>query len=114
NETKSVEKKRQEIGRGLRLPVNQHGERIHDPQVNRLTVVANESYREFAETLQREYEQDAKVRFGMIPMTAFNNVILPDESVGEDPGRAEGEKRSEPLLPSCPEDEVPRTLGQQG
>jgi type III restriction enzyme len=94
NETKSVDKKRQEIGRGLRLPVNQQGERIHDPNVNRLTVVANESYREFAETLQREYEQDAKIRFGMVPMTAFNNVMLPD-SLDE----AQGEVR---------------TLGQQG
>jgi type III restriction enzyme len=78
NETRSVDKKRQEIGRGLRLPVNQQGERIHDPNVNRLTVVANESYREFAVALQREYEQDANVRFGEVPMTAFNDVMLPD------------------------------------
>lgn len=77
NETRSVDKKRQEIGRGLRLPVNQQGERIHDPNINRLTVVANESYREFAETLQREYEQDAKIRFGVVPITAFNVVIVP-------------------------------------
>jgi type III restriction enzyme len=83
NETRSVEKKRQEIGRGLRLPVNQLGERIHDPNVNRLTVVANESYREFAETLQREYEQEAGIRFGEVPRTAFNNVTLPTP-VGED------------------------------
>lgn len=84
NETRSVDKKRQEIGRGLRLPVNQLGERIHDPNINRLTVVANESYREFAETLQREYEQDANIRFGEVPRTAFNNVMLPG-LVGEDP-----------------------------
>ena len=43
NETQSAEKKRQEIGRGLRLPVNEIGERVHDETVNRLTVIANES-----------------------------------------------------------------------
>ena len=43
NESQSVERKRQEIGRGLRLPVNRNGERVHDAGVNRLTVVANES-----------------------------------------------------------------------
>src|SRR3990167_6467549 len=42
NETKSEIKKRQEIGRGLRLSVNQNGERIFDRNINKLTVVANE------------------------------------------------------------------------
>ena len=45
NETQSAEKKRQEIGRGLRLPVNDAGERVHDETVNRLTVIANEILR---------------------------------------------------------------------
>ena len=44
NQTVSEMKKRQEIGRGLRLPVDQNGERIFDETVNILTVVANESY----------------------------------------------------------------------
>jgi type III restriction enzyme len=57
NETQSVEKKRQEIGRGLRLPVNETGERVHD-EVNRLTVIANESYEDFARSLQTEFEED--------------------------------------------------------
>jgi type III restriction enzyme len=49
NETQSADKKRQEIGRGLRLPVKAAtGERVHDETVNRLTVIANESYEEFA------------------------------------------------------------------
>ena len=48
NESRAADRKRQEIGRGLRLPVNQNGERIHDPQINRLTVVANEAYEQFA------------------------------------------------------------------
>ncbi|WP_425077292.1 DEAD/DEAH box helicase family protein [Psychroserpens sp. S379A] len=55
NQTVSVTKKRQEIGRGLRLAVNQKGERMHDDQINILTVIANESYESFANTLQQEY-----------------------------------------------------------
>jgi type III restriction enzyme len=50
--------RRQEIGRGLRLCVNQHGDRIDDPatvhEVNELTVVTDESYTEFVNGLQRE------------------------------------------------------------
>ncbi|GAG46882.1 unnamed protein product, partial [marine sediment metagenome] len=56
NETKSEMKKRQEIGRGLRLPVNQQGERIFNETINRLTVIANESYEDFAKKLQTEIE----------------------------------------------------------
>ena len=47
--------RRQTIGRGLRLPVNQTGERVADRSIAQLTVVANESYREFADSLQKEY-----------------------------------------------------------
>lgn len=63
NETKSTLKKRQEIGRGLRLPVNQHGERIQDKHINVLTVIPNESYESFARTLQQEIEDDTGVNF---------------------------------------------------
>lgn len=63
NETQSQMKKRQEIGRGLRLPVNQQGERVHDKQVNILTVIPNESYEAFAKTLQQEIEEEAGVSF---------------------------------------------------
>ena len=48
NETRSAMKKRQEIGRGLRLPVDQHGLRVFDESVNKLFVMANESYEDFA------------------------------------------------------------------
>jgi type III restriction enzyme len=58
NQTVSEIKKRQEIGRGLRLAVNQAGERVTDTDVNVLTVVANESYESYAANLQREYLQD--------------------------------------------------------
>ncbi len=63
NETKSELKKRQEIGRGLRLAVNQDGERIFDTTINRLTVIANESYEEFANKLQTEIHDECGVDF---------------------------------------------------
>jgi type III restriction enzyme len=63
NETKSDVKKRQEIGRGLRLAVDQSGQRTHDQNINRLTVIANESYDDFAKTLQKEIEDDCGVKF---------------------------------------------------
>ena len=63
NETTSTIKKRQEIGRGLRLPVNQRGERIYDEQVNILTVIPNESYEQFASSLQQEYIDDCGIKF---------------------------------------------------
>ena len=63
NETKSEMKKRQEIGRGLRLPVNENGYRIQDKNINRLTIVANESYEDFAKQLQAEIENDCGVSF---------------------------------------------------
>lgn len=55
-------KKRQEIGRGLRLCVNKDGERVRDRGVNRLTVIANESYEDFANQLQTEMVE-AGVKF---------------------------------------------------
>ena len=78
NETKSADKKRQEIGRGLRLPVNSEGERVHDETVNRLTVIANESYEEFARTLQNEFEEDVGIRFGIVDRIAFAKIVSVD------------------------------------
>jgi type III restriction enzyme len=63
NETKSEIKKRQEIGRGLRLSVNQDGQRIFDRNINKLTVVANERYEDFAKALQKEIQEDCGVDF---------------------------------------------------
>jgi type III restriction enzyme len=74
NETKSEMKKRQEIGRGLRLPVNQVGERIFDETINRLTVIANESYDDFAKKLQTEIEEDFNIRFGVVSKAAFAKI----------------------------------------
>ncbi len=63
NETKSTLKKRQEIGRGLRLCVGADGHRVYDKQINILTVVANESYDDFAKSLQNEIQDDCGVSF---------------------------------------------------
>jgi len=63
NETKSEIKKRQEIGRGLRLSVNRDGQRIFDRNINKLTVVANERYEDFAKALQKEIQEDCGVDF---------------------------------------------------
>ncbi|RWB39715.1 MAG: restriction endonuclease subunit R [Mesorhizobium sp.] len=89
NETQSIERKRQEIGRGLRLPVNADGERVHDETVNRLTVIANESYEDFARSLQTEFEEDFGIKFGRVEKIAFAKLIqrAPDGSetaIGQD------------------------------
>ena len=66
NETRSEVKKRQEIGRGLRLSVNQDGERQHGFAINTLTVMANESYEDFADALQKEYETESGIRLRVV------------------------------------------------
>ncbi len=58
NQSTSEIKKRQEVGRGLRLPVNQDGARCLNEKVNALTVVANESYEDYVKSLQKEIEDD--------------------------------------------------------
>lgn len=63
NETTSEMKKRQEIGRGLRLPVDGDGKRIQDKNVNVLTVIANETYEDFSRALQSEIEDETSVKF---------------------------------------------------
>lgn len=77
NETTSVIKKRQEIGRGLRICVNQNGERVHGFAVNTLTVMANESYEQFAEQLQKEIENEEGIKFGVVEKHLFANIVVP-------------------------------------
>ncbi|CEA14168.1 type III restriction-modification system endonuclease [Methanobacterium formicicum] len=79
NETRSTIKKRQEIGRGLRLCVNQEGERIKDNQINTLTVMANESYEDFAKTLQKEIEDDEGIKFGIIQKHTFASISFEND-----------------------------------
>ena len=73
--------RRQTIGRGLRLPVNQNGDRIFDDQVNRLTVIANESFENFARGLQSDIEAaidpNGGFKFGRIPQIAFTPLLNP-------------------------------------
>jgi type III restriction enzyme len=63
--------RRQTIGRGLRLAVNQQGERVRDDGVNVLTVIAHESYQDFADGLQKEIEDDLQIRFGIVEPHQF-------------------------------------------
>ena len=83
NETTSEVKKRQEIGRGLRLAVNQDGERLHGFDINTLTVMANESYDEFVSKLQKEIEDDSGIRFGVVEPHTFANVVVSIEGEEE-------------------------------
>ncbi len=68
--------RRQTIGRGLRLCVNQQGERLRGFEVNTLTVVARENYEEFAENLQREIEEDTGIRFGIVEPHQFAQIAV--------------------------------------
>ena len=68
--------RRQTIGRGLRLCVNQEGQRLRGFDVNTLTVVAPESYEEFAENLQKEIEAETGIRFGIVEPHEFAAVSV--------------------------------------
>lgn len=73
-EQKSTFTCRQKVGRGLRLCVNQDGERIEDKNINVLHVMANESFAEFADTLQREIENETGVKFGVLQISLFSGM----------------------------------------
>ncbi len=98
NETRSTTKKRQEIGRGLRLPVNQNGERVFDENINKLLVIANESYDDFARALQTEYEEECGVTFGKVPKLAFSKLVTMDGEVEKPVGRERSEKIWQALI----------------
>ncbi len=68
--------RRQTIGRGLRLCVDQHGERVRGFEVNRLTVIATESYEQFAENLQKKIEADTGIRFGVLEQHQFAAIAV--------------------------------------
>lgn len=69
--------RRQTIGRGLRLCVNQSGERVRGFDVNTLTVIATENYEQFAENLQKEIEADTGIRFGIVEQHQFAIIAVP-------------------------------------
>lgn len=70
--------RRQTIGRGLRLCVNQKGERLRGFDVNTLTVIATEGYEQFADNLQKEIEQDTGIRFGIVEKHQFAAIPVTD------------------------------------
>lgn len=88
NETRSAMKKRQEIGRGLRLPVDRDGRRVFDDSVNKLLIMANESYEDFARALQSEYEEECGVTFGKVPLTAIARIARVVDGQEQPIGRA--------------------------
>jgi type III restriction enzyme len=69
-------RRRQEIGRGLRLCVNQDGERVHGFETNTLTVMATESYVDFVDNLQKEIEKDTGIKFGVLESHSFSSVVM--------------------------------------
>lgn len=95
NETKSTMKKRQEIGRGLRLCVDQNGDRVHDTSVNILTVIANEFYEDFAKKLQKELEDDMKIKFGTIQEENFSYIVWTNKKGIKEPL---GSQNTKPLI----------------
>lgn len=73
--------RRQEVGRGLRLSVNQGGERMDHPatvhDINILTVVASESYKDFVDNLQKEISDSLSARPRKANQEYFTGKIIP-------------------------------------
>ena len=82
-EQKSAFTCRQKIGRGLRLCVNQDGERIEDRNINILHVMANESFTDFANTLQKEIEQETGIKFGVFQLDMLVGLTYEEEQIVE-------------------------------
>ena len=77
--------RRQTIGRGLRLCVNQKGERLRGFDINTLTVIATEGYEQFAENLQKEIEADTGIRFGIVEKHQFAAIPVVDDGGARPP-----------------------------
>lgn len=74
----SERERRQTIGRGLRICRNQEGQRVPGFDVNTLTVIATEGYEQFAESLQKEIEEDTGIRFGIVEEHQFAGISTVD------------------------------------
>ena len=74
----SERQRRQTLGRGLRLCVNQDGMRLRGNDINILTVIATEAYEQFAEKLQKEIEADTGIRFGIVEKHQFAAILTID------------------------------------
>ncbi|MGL4333773.1 MAG: restriction endonuclease subunit R, partial [Lactococcus garvieae] len=75
----SERERRQTIGRGLRLCVNQEGVRVRDERINTLTVIATESYESFAENLQKEIIAETGIRFGYVEVSQLAAITTKDD-----------------------------------
>lgn len=79
----NVTARRQEVGRGLRIAVNQDGDRMDDPatvhQVNVLTVIASESYQDFVAGLQRDITATLSERARRADEAYFTGKVLHSE-----------------------------------
>jgi type III restriction enzyme len=82
-ETKDTMTKRQKIGRGLRLCVDQTGARNLEEKNNVLRVIANESYAEFASTLQTELEEELGYKIGYVEPLSFLGIMYKPTSLYE-------------------------------
>ena len=88
--------RRQTLGRGMRLPVNQDGERIFDANINKLTVIASESFEEYARGLQEDIENDARIKFGRIEKIAFSQLM--DDKTGQEFGQDKSKRLWQALV----------------
>lgn len=72
--------RRQEVGRGLRLSVNQNGDRMDHPSIvhdiNVLTVVASESYKDFVTALQKDISESLSARPRVADKAYFTGKML--------------------------------------
>lgn len=71
--------RRQTLGRGLRLARDGDGNVVHEPQVNRLTVICNERFEDYAKALQNDIKQATGIDFGIVKPDAFRELVRPDE-----------------------------------
>lgn len=76
--------RRQEVGRGMRLSVNQLGERMDSPatvhEINELTVVASESYKDFVSALQKDISESLSARPRVADEKYFTGKVLQTSS----------------------------------
>ncbi len=80
-------RRRQELGRGLRLPVDASGVRIRDQVINELTVIGAEDYASFAKGLQSEFQSECGVAFGVVLPRAFAELETNDGPIGFETAR---------------------------
>jgi len=106
----SEKERRQTLGRGLRLAVDSSGQRLQDQAINRLTVIASETFEQYAKELQTEMEKDigGGFKFGRVPAIAF--ATLPQNPADSDSPRL-GQEQSRQLWQSLKANQYLDTKG---